>query len=761
MRLVHIHDENNKVTHWGKTARCPRPREFAMSSRPRPMICRPVVEPLESRDAPARLVVLSEPTLTPTGAVAASMQIAPFPLGYGLEWSGQVQVTAPQGSATGTFHPGAFTWEGILEVAVEPEVGETLGTPVSVFVSSGGTIGWDLDPKTASGPSTSQVRLGAGIEGQAPWFDLIGGQSDPDGSTTGSQAQSDSAYVEIATSIGDTIRIGVTSAGQSDSWVLNANTIRGKVSSELGVGFYLPPDLVAGPITWNRDGTVGLQYEVRFRDLDPTTELQNELIWLNDNDAPVSDPIPVVLPQRTRGEHELRVVLGPPPLGARKLAFSVNSDGFVDEQDLGNNWSESVFVHDVAITGATFDGDSRPDVIGRFFSGVSVPGQHYLIRISSDLATFVRDARQIIARLGPNILSVKPAVSGPTWDGLTYRTAVHDPGRLIGDTQLTVHVMAGGRSLAQTSVLIDVEPMPTWIRAQRLWSAQFVAATQSYTFSGPILDLSVASLVNPVRRWVGLPASHRLQVTANLQVAAGLDPTRSDLLTVSGSGRAVGIYHNRLLFEVNGPLNIAPFDLQWNLDPRTLVLSSAQVTLNYSGQSSLSHLFGTEPRSSEMFRLTPTINAVVDYSAAMSVSLWSEGRITPESSTLSFDYRGALSGDLGLVLPLGPTLSHALQRLRGLVGVPSPILHQIQADLTGTRRLPTLQIFSPLAGRLDSARSVRVSGYGRSPRLLPLMQNSLIQFSPNISYSLVWEGGSFVEPAAEQLNRLFALERRA
>lgn len=721
---------------------------------------RPRLEMLECRETPARLIVLNEPPIAPVGAVTSSSQQVAFPTGYGFEWSARSEVTAPPGSAAGTFHPGAFTWSGFLEVAVVPDSLESPGMPVSVFVSSSGLIRWDLDPKNSSGPSTNEVRLQAGIDGQSPWFELIGGQSDPGGSTTGFQTRSASGYVEVATMIGGTIRVAVDASGRSDSWVLDPNTFRGKALAELGIGFYMPPDLVAGPITWNRDGTVSLNYEVHFRDLDPTVELQNWLFWLSEDDAPVSEPIPVHLPSRVRGPHELRVPVGPPPVGARKLAFSLNSDWFADEQTFENNWSQSEFVHSIAFTGATYDGDAQPDVIGRFFSGVSVPGQQYLISISPDLATFVRDSRQILVRVGPQILAVEPAASGPAWDGLTFRTAPHDPGGLFSDTTLSVQVMAGGRVMAQTSALIDVEPLPTWIRASRSWASQFHPATLSYVFSGTLLNLGTSTTVNPVRQAVGLPGIHRLTVQADVQVSAPLDPTRSDLVVVNGTGRVTGVYHNRQLFDMTGPLHTAPFGMLWQLDPRSLALSLGQISLNLAGQTTLNNIFGTGTRAWGFFRTTPTMQATVDYVATMALSFASDGRLIPNLSTLSFEYRGTLQGNLGVTLPMGPNLNTALMRLRSQVGVPPAVLQQIHGDLTGTRHIPHLQIESPATGRLDAGQTVRLRGFGQSPWVMPLSRFSILRITPNMGYTLTWDGGSFVEAIAARLNRRFALDRQ-
>lgn len=720
----------------------------------------PRVEILECRETPARLVVLSEPTIAPVGAVTSLSQQAAFPSGYGFEWSARSEVTAPPGSAAGTFHSGEFTWDGFLEVAVLPDSSESLGTPVSVFVSSSGLIRWDLDPKNSSGASTNEVYLEAGLEGLSPWFELIGGQSDPGGSTMGFESRTASGYVEVATMIGGIIRVAVDASGRSESWVLDPNTIRGKALVELGIGFYMPPDLVAGPITWNRDGTVSLHYEVRFRDLDPTADLQNWLFWLNEDDSPVSEPIPVTLPSRERGTHEIRVAIGPPPLGARKLALSLNSDWFADEQDFENNWSQSEFVHSVAITGATYDGDAQPDVIGRFFSGVSVPGQQYLISISPDLATFVRDSRQIIVRVGPQLLSVEPAISGPGWDGLTYRTAPHDPGQLFADTRLNVGVVAGGRVLAETSALIDVEPLPAWIRASRSWSSQFQPATLGYVFSGTLLNLGNSTTVNPVRQAVGLPGVHRLTVQANMQVHAPLDPTRSDLVTVNGTGRATGVYHNRPLFDMTGPLDAAPFGLIWQLDPRNLTLSLGQISLNLAGQTTLNNIFGTGTRKWGFFRTTPIMQATVDYDATMALSFASDGRLIPNLSTLSFEYRGSLQGNLGVTLPLGPNLNIALMRLRGQVGVPPAVLQQIHGDLTGTRSIPLLQIESPATGRLDAGQTVRLRGFGLTAWVMPLSRFSILRIVPNMGYSLTWDGGSFAEATAVRLNQVFAMDRQ-
>lgn len=730
-----------------------------MQSSRRQTPCRFNLERLEPRETPARVEFVSEPIFTPTGNAFLTTTQTPFPSGYGTEWSGLAEVTAPTGAASGTYHPGSFAWSGFLELAIQPDAGETLGTPVTVYLSSSGQIRWDLDPKTASGSTTNSIHLRAGLEEETPWFDLQGGQNNPNNSSTTTSTRSGTGFVAVAASIGDIIRVEVQSSGQSDAWVLPSLAVRGKVSAEVGIGALLPPDLVAGPIRWNRDGTVTIGYDIRFRDLDPAAEVPNGLIWLDQDDAPVSDLIPVELAHRTRGSHEQVVPLGPPPPGAVKLQWHLNSGDFADEQDYDNNISEAPFVANVSLTQASFDGDNRPDVIGRFFSGVPVSGQSYVIQISPELATFVRDARQIRVQVGATPLRVEPAISGPGWDGLTYRTATHDPGRLFGDTPLRVQVLAGGRVLAQTAAWIDVEPLPLWLRANRSWTSTFDPLAAQYSFAGSLVRLSAGSPVNPGRAWLRGPAPHRLDLSTSLQVTASLDPTRSDLLTVQGTGRAAGIFHNRTLFDLTGPLNSSPFSLSWNLDPRTLNLLNGQLTLNIVGQNALAQLFGATPRNWLWFQVTPQIDALVDYTAHSTMNFLGDGRLDPMTSTLSFDYRGTLSGSLDVQLPLGPTLGAALFRLRQAAGVPDSVLQQIHHDLTGTASLPSVLITTEVAGQLDVTRSFRLAGSGLVSPPSPRTSSGRLRIVPTAQYTLTWPGGSFSQLDAVTLARYFAWDR--
>ena len=730
-----------------------------MPSRPKSVSWRPDWEILESREAPARLVVQSEPTFTPSGSAVISSSLTPFPSGYGAEWSTLAEVTPPSGAAGGTFHSGSFDWSGFLDWAIEPDPGETLGTPLTVFLSSSGLIRWDLDPKTADGPTTNSIALRATRTGETPWFNLSGGQTDPDNSSMTTEIQTGSGYTAVPAHIGDTIRIEVQATGQSDAWVLPPSNARGRVAASLGIGAYLPPDLVAGPISWNRDGTVTLRYQIRFRPIDPATDFSNSLIWLDDDGMAVSEPIPVPLPQRSPGSYEQRFALGPPPPGATKLQFTLNADFLTDEQDFDNNSSTVPFVAEVALLQATFDGDSRPDVVGRFFAGIPVPDQRYLLQISPELATFVRDPRQIFVRVGAVPLGVEPADTGPGWDGLTYRTRPHDPGRLLGDTHLSVQVRAGGRILAETSALLDIEPLPLWLRSQRSWALTFDPGTASYSFAGLLAHLSASSLANPGRIWLGLPTVHRFNVWAQVQVNASIDPSRSDLLTVNGTGRATGWYHGRPLFDLAGPLNSPPFSLQWNLDPRTLNLVHGQLQFQLVGQTAIPQLFDTSTRSWQRFLVTPQIEALVDYAATMSLDFLSNGAIQPVTSSLAFDYRGNLSGALDLRLPLGPTLATALPRLQALLKVPPSIVQQIREALAGSGQLPLLHIAAPISGQFDLSRTFRISGFGLTPVVVPTARTGRLRLNPSVSYSLTWPGGSYTEPNAVWLQRLFELDR--
>src|SRR5262249_35910493 len=162
------------------------------------------------------------------GDARNSATITPF--NYGLAWDGHAEVAPPTGALLNSFHPGDFTWSGNLDLLVQAESGEVNGTPVKVTLSAGGSIAWDLDPKRSGGFTPSPITLAAGFEGQTPWFNLSGGLSNPANASESSDSANGNDFEVIDTTIGSTIRIVVTSAGNSASWVKSDGSFRGKIS---------------------------------------------------------------------------------------------------------------------------------------------------------------------------------------------------------------------------------------------------------------------------------------------------------------------------------------------------------------------------------------------------------------------------------------------------------------------------------------------------------------------------------------------------
>src|SRR5262245_24877925 len=418
----------------------------------------PRLQLLEGRDAPAQLVIVDTPTFTPNGDARTSAVITP--LDYSIAWDGHVEVAPPTGSAANSFHPGNFTWTGNLDLLVQAESGEVNGTPVVVTLSTGGFLNWDLDPKTSGGFTTSSGTLSAGLDGAATWFDLTGGQSSPANHSETSDGANGNGFEVINTTIGSIIRIVVTSTGNSASWVKSdGTTYRGKISADFGAGYYMPPDLTAGTITFNPTGGVDFQYAVNFRSIVPGITPTAQLFWGDDN-GPSGNPIYSESTPLARGTYNRHLnAISPPPVAATRLWLVVNGDMVIDEQDFTNNQSSTPFTNAVVFTGARYDGDSSPNVVGRFFSGVSVPGQNYTVQLTPDLAAFVSDPKQVVVRVGTTTLTAMRSDPGPGWDHRTYVTSGHDVGLLTRDTPVDVRVIVGGRVLASASEMIDVEPL--------------------------------------------------------------------------------------------------------------------------------------------------------------------------------------------------------------------------------------------------------------------------------------------------------------
>src|SRR5262249_16105075 len=163
-----------------------------------------------------------------------------------------------------------------------------------------------------------------------------------------------------------------------------------------------------------------------------------------------------------------------------------DGDQVIDEQDFTNNQSSVAFNNAVVFAGAHYDGDSRPGFIGRFFAGISAPGQNYTVQLTPDLASFVTDPRHILLKAPAPPLTATRSDPTPAWDHRTYIPPSHDVGLLTRDTPVTVNVMLGSRIMATASEMIDVEPLPAWLQNVKPLTKSFNTSTLTYSFSGPL-----------------------------------------------------------------------------------------------------------------------------------------------------------------------------------------------------------------------------------------------------------------------------------
>src|SRR5262249_23763153 len=157
-------------------------------------------------------------------------------------------------------------------------------------------------------------------------------------------------------------------------------------STDFGAGFLMNPDLAAGPISFDPNGGVNFQYSVQFQSL-IGTQPKAQLFW-GDNNGPTGNAIYTENMPLARGTYNRHLnAIAPPPASATRLWLVVDgADDVPNEQRDDNNQSSQAFTNAVVFTAAKYDGDSRPDGVGRFFSGISVPGQFYTVQLTPDLA---------------------------------------------------------------------------------------------------------------------------------------------------------------------------------------------------------------------------------------------------------------------------------------------------------------------------------------------------------------------------------------
>jgi hypothetical protein len=719
----------------------------------------PRVEALEPRDVPVQLVFTDTPVFLPGGDPNNSgVTVSVTPFNYGEAWEGTATVAPPSGAAANGFFPGSFNWGGNLDLTLQAESGEVNGTPVTITLSTGGLLTWDLDPKNSGGYSTNSVSVAAGLDAAPVWFDLSDGQSTPANHSETSSQDNGNGFEVINTTIGSTIRIVVNSSGQSDAWTKADGTPRGKVSADFQAGYYMPPDLVAGAVTFNPAGGVDFQYSVNFTDITGTAP-KAQLFWGDDNGptgaALYTEDVPLA-----RGVYNRHLnSVAAPPSGATRLWLVVDGEQVTDEQSFDNNKSSSApYNFGVTFTGAKFDGDSRPDVVGRFFAGISAPGENYTLQLSPDVASFVTSSSQVVVKVGNTTLTAARSDPTAAWDHRTYVTSSHDPGLLTKSTPLTVQIIAGGHILATATETIDVEPLPTWLTNVKPLTKSFDTNTLTYSFSGPMLNVTTGSRSGPPGfTQYGLGGANRVDVTASMQFEASLIPDGA-LVDFGGTGHAKGWYYGRQLFDVTGSFPSAgPFDSTLTFDGGSLAITGGSLTFNLNSGQNYSDIFATPAYTKGYFRLVPHVNANVNYTVAMNAVFLPDGRLDPNSATLSFNYQGLLTGTLKPAISLGPTLDAALWTLNNVLGVPTAVTDQIRHDVHGTRAVPTVDLNSTVTGELDANATLGLGGAGLNSSTTLKAFHTLLDLVPTVSFTVTWPANTYTVNNSSPLSKYFTI----
>jgi hypothetical protein len=648
---------------------------------------------------------------------------------------------------------GSATGNSTFTVTLVPDAGEQNGDPAIVTYSvdvASSVLAPASNLATGSGSAHLTV-TSAAPDGSAPLSLSI---ADNDGHT-------DLEWHDVMLPIGTTFTVTETSqqSGAYASSSPSGDWVQIQAIAGINMAVQTFPDIVAKFVQFNPTGGVEFQYAIKGQDLPNQADFA--LYW-GDNTGPIGTAAARgMMSQTAIGTYNQFVDdLAPPPQGTTKLYLKLNDSNLVtNELTLDNNTASCAFVPQVDIA-SKYGIVEKPDVFGRFFSGVSIPNETFTITLSASLGSLVHDSSQISVKLGDQTLPVHPASQGNGWDHRTYVTSDTDLGRLNGSTPLVVTVLKGSKPWEKTKATVDVLPLPKWMTTLHI-TGKFNAATWEYVFGGKLFDFNsdkvMGNVIPPaITDWLPAGLNSGVNANANLQVFATFDPTAAP--DISGDTHFHGTYRGKHLFDYDGTL---PPDAV-KLDNRTLAFQSATFKQTTTGNGHIDDVFGTAKLTKGFFKLLPKLNVDVAYSTTVTVVMGVSGPIWSQSSA-NFEFDGKLSGTAEPEVSLGAEVDSALGVLGKIWGSTNPAVAAFNAAFHAAadflHLVPKLIFTTTIDGELDVLGQLGFGGSGIIPSVHVNSFHGKFVFTPKISAQLSWLGFTSDPYTADAANKYLSVSK--
>ncbi|QEH35197.1 hypothetical protein OJF2_37440 [Aquisphaera giovannonii] len=582
---------------------------------------------------------------------------------------------------------------GPLTVKIDPGPGEAVGQPVTLTLSSDfedyGDSSFEFDATYAIGGAS------AVLEHADPAHPTVVGQGGKDAT--------------LAAKIGDTFQIGfhAKASGSEPDYQHAA----GGYDMTLGMTVDVTrPLITAESLDWDPKGGVDFAYSVATTPIPVNTRV--EFYWIDDEGNDLAElpelgfPISAGSGLAAVGDHNVgRLNLtAPPPQGATALEVDIDPDGTVDaDPDSVEYLDLDLDLNTQFVIRAKYDGSSDPDVIGRFFQGVKVPGEDASFTLPDGITAL--GPATVTATLGGLPLALTKTGTG------SYTTADFDPSGYANGTALKVTVSVGGKAVATQQATLDVEPLPKWYTTLG-GKATFDASSGAYTFKASLLDVhtsgsfALPALAQVPGLWFGAGQDSGLDATIALNVQAGLDPTETPHVqgTFGADLTFLGqeVYKNQFDSDQQG----SPFTISIALDPKTLALQSGTVSYSESHSQDVG-LFKGQLFHTSFFQMLSAIDVNLTEDLGLDITLNADGSFT--DSQLTFDLKGTLSGNLA---DLSFTSSSAGLGILKLVNrlAPQAILKNLISEaLDQLGILPDFSMKAGVSGSIEVAGAVQLT----------------------------------------------------
>lgn len=511
---------------------------------------------------------------------------------------------------------------------------------------------------------------------------------------------------------------------------------------------------ISGTTSWDSAaGGVRFSYD----NFAPLTEGTTYNVWWASGNTRLGDPLlgdGLAMDRRSGTWSEFLGSLPIPPESADGLLIEIDTGNTTNADFRANNVELLPLDRNLFLASA-YDGDPAPDVIGRFFSGVSVANT-FTVEVPDALAAF---EASVELRIGESVWVQE-------WNRSSeYRFDGINVGAFAVDSVIEVSAFLDSSSssrevLGQWHGVLDVELTPVWYALANPVSIGFSAQSGGrYFLYGNLLSLSAANILgvtnspeNPV--WFGAGEKFgAVSASVALNIATSLDATSNpaasfdaviDVATLPGVGD--------IRLDASPDVNIA-------IDPRTLNIIDAtyRVQQEFTFGEQAFPLFPNQVFKNSAFAVKSEVTISPLLSVEASFNFGQDG-IPSDESYVEAVVQGALGGNFaGLSFtPLGleTSLVQGLTRAARVVANPGAFLTSIaERLLVDLGIVPSIDArlkvdgFALFSGRFDviggNASQSRVSG-----ELFASASGEVV---------IAWLGQEELIPTPDSLNDLFSL----